>query len=103
MYGGLEPFWEQCLLGGLMKSIKRFFPSILIGGFLLVSQGSIGEAADVKTELRLSWAKNSLTVHGEHRRGQEVKIGYLEDYSGGNDLLIETLKAAWWGWKKSAL
>ena len=60
-----------------MYSIKRFCLSILIGGFMQVS---IVEAADVETKLRLTWAKNMLTVHGEHLPGKQVKIWYLEAY-----------------------
>lgn len=53
-----------------------------MGGMLIVAMMSIASATagDKENGLRLSWAKNILTVHGDHLPDKAVKVWYLEAY-----------------------
>ena len=55
-----------------------------ISALLLFTLGTaLGQAAE-PAKLKLHWAKNYLTISGDHLPGGEIKIHYLEAYCRAN-------------------
>ncbi|MED5382243.1 MAG: hypothetical protein VYC47_06695, partial [Verrucomicrobiota bacterium] len=61
-----------------VRSMKLIFSILPIG-----CATALGQAAE-PAKLKLHWAKNMLTISGDHLPGKEMKIHYLEAYCRDN-------------------
>lgn len=59
--------------------MRRSHPALVCATLLLLmTAGTL--TAENKTPLRLAWAKNYLTISGDHLPGRSIKVMYLEAY-----------------------
>ena len=67
---------------------------------LFITGVALGQAAE-PTKLKLHWAKNYLTISGDHLPGKEMKIHYLEAYCRDNSQTTDWSKHTVIGHKTS--